>query len=95
MLQVQVQVPVVNLNLPISTKFCFVCGFILVLTPLAEATESDTDYDSPVAARPKTTIWDKLQNRFNLMHDDQPENAVCESYPLMISAVGDLRYLLY
>jgi len=53
-----------------------------------------TDYDSPVAARLKTTIWDKLQTRFNLEVDGQPEVEVCESSPLLISAFCDPRYFI-
>jgi len=55
---------------------------------------TDTDYDSPVAARLKTTIWDKLQTRFNLELDGQPEVEVCESSPLLISAFCDPRYFI-
>ena len=54
-----------------------------------------TEYDSPVVARLKRMIWAKMQTRFSLQQDGQPETSVCQSCPLLISAFCDPRYLLF
>ena len=52
-----------------------------------------SEYDSPIAARLKRTIWTKLKARFSLEENGQPEDEVCRTCPLMISAFCDPRYL--
>lgn len=57
--------------------------------------EAESDYDSPVAARLKRSIWAKVKARFSLEEDGQPEDEVCKSCPLLIAAFCDPRYLIF
>lgn len=59
-----------------------------------EVPPPESEYDSPVAGRLKRAIWTKVQARFSLEADGQPEDDVCRSCPLLIAAFCDPRYYL-
>ena len=58
----------------------------------ADAETQSNDYDSVVAANLKRLIWGRLVSRFNLCENGQPEEVVCRTCPLLISAFCDPRY---
>ena len=63
---------------------------------MADDDEDDDDedkscYDSPIAARLKRFISQRLRDRFSLTQDGQPEKGVCKKSPVLVSAFCDPR----
>lgn len=52
---------------------------------------SESEFDSPVAAKLKHHISKRLRDRFNLSEDGQPDIEVCRTCPLLVSAFCDPR----